>query len=392
MKLWVERSIMYLGAIALIAALVVVANIYGKMARKSQEKTRRESVATSNNKKSKTKVKICKVFYQPLTDILKLPGTVEAYHDIDVAARMGGTVERIGFEEGDKIEKGDKLLQLDVAAIKSQVAKAETAMELAEQKFKRTKDLFEKKVASRDAFDDADASLKTSKSALEESLVSLEYGTLYSPVSGFLDRRDIDPGEHIESGKTIMKIVDIDKVRIIFNIPEKDILYFKKGQEVKIIASNGKERGFPGTVEFVALTAEPVSRTYPLKVVVENSDHHLRPGMIVRSSLVRRKIEKGIAVPFFTLTEREEGKGVFIVHDGKAKEVLIEYGMFQGGLVEIVKGLKIGDNLIVVGQRNLVNGEEVEIADDLTVAAKAFIASGKDLSSLALVMNGILKD
>ena len=380
----IERIFVYLGIILIFIVLFIVAKVYAKMSQAKLEKTRKSSIDEVKQNEQKTKVKVCHIFYQPLTDVLTIPGTIEAYEDIDLAAKMGGTVEWIGPKEGDRVKKGEKLLEIDVKAIKSQVEKAKTSYELAESKYKRMEGLFKDNVISKDEFDDAEASLKTTKAGLEEAKVNLDYGTLYSPIDGVLDRRFVDEGEHIDGGKSIMKIVDIDKVKVMLNVPEKDVLFFKSGQEVKLIASNDGSSEFVGTIAYVATTADAAARTYPLKIVVNNKEHNLRPGMIVRAKLVRRYIENGIAVPFFSIVEREDGKSVFIIKDGIAKECPIEYGMFQKGLVEIVKGLNVGDVLVVVGQRNLVDGEKVSITTDLTEVAKSFIAGGKDLSQLVL--------
>jgi len=380
----IERLFVYIGTLLVVIVLFIVAKVYAKMSQSKLEKTRKSSIAEVKQNEQQTKVKICRIFYQTLTDILTLPGTIEAYEDIDLAAKISGTVEWIGPKEGDRVKKGEKLLEIDVKAIKAQVEKAQTSYELAESKYKRMEDLFKDNVISKDEFDDAEASLKTAKASLEEAKVNLNYGTLYSPINGILDRKYVDQGEHIDGGKPVMKIVDIDKVKVILDVPEKDVLFFKSGQEVKLIASNNGSREFVGTIDYVATTADAAARTYPLKIVVSNKEHNLRPGMIVRANLVRRYIENGIAVPFFSIVEREDGKSVFIVKDGIAKESPIEYGMFQKGLVEIVNGLNVGDVLVVVGQRNLVDGEKVSITADLTDAAKTFMAEGKDLSQLVL--------
>ena len=104
--------------------------------------------------------------------------------------------------------------------------------------------------------------------------------------------------------------------------------------------------------------------------------------MIVRAKLVRRELENAIAVPFFTIIDREDGKSVFVVEDGIARERAIEYGAYQGGLVEVRGGLELGEQVVVVGQRSLVNGEPVDIAQNVTDIAKAFVASGGDLSEI----------
>jgi membrane fusion protein (multidrug efflux system) len=248
-------------------------------------------------------------------------------------------------------------------------------------------------------YDSAKTNLDTAKAALDSATINLGDGTLYSPISGILDRLNIDPGEYINPGQTVMTIVDIDRVDIELPIPEKDILYFEKGQKVKITMSmSGQEdcnghasdtaqsecRVFQGTINFISLTADSATRTYAIKVSVDNSKRVLRPGMIVRAHLVRRQVEDAIAVPFFTIVDHEQGKSVFVVEDGKALEKQIEYGAFQKGLVEIRKGLKPGDRLIMVGQRNLVNGQQVDVTADMTSLARQWIQEGKDLSELSI--------
>ena len=110
----------------------------------------------------------------------------------------------------------------------------------------------------------------------------------------------------------------------------------------------------------------------------------LRPGMIVRAHLIRREVEEAIAVPFFTIIDREEGKAVFVVDNGVARARPIEYGTFEKGLVEIRSGLEPGDKLIIVGQRGLVEGQKVEVTQDVTPLAKQWIAQGKDISELPI--------
>jgi len=161
-------------------------------------------------------------------------------------------------------------------------------------------------------------------------------------------------------------------------------LYFTKGQAVKVTfeKTNGEKIEFPGTIEFVSLTAEQATRTYLVKVMVNNPEHTLRPGMIVRAHLVRRQLDAAIAVPFFTIIDREDGKGVFIIDGDIAKSRMIEYGAFQEGLVEVRKGLTLGEKLVLVGQRNLVDGAKVIVEADVTPLAKQWIQAGNDLSQL----------
>lgn len=377
-------AIVYAGVLATVLGLAWGARLYATNAQSEREAAKAASVSLARAEKA-ARVKVIRVFPQLLVDTLRLPGTVEASDDIQLAAKIGGTVEWMGYDEGDEVKPGDELLKLDVKAIAAQVERARANYELAKQKYDRLHTLYKTKVSSVEEYNDAEATLRVAKAALDEAQTNLAYGTLKSPVAGRVDRRMVDPGEHIAMGQTVLRLVNIETVKVMVNVPEKDALYFEEGQKAVLrLASGGEERQFEGVIAFKAWTADAATRTFPLKIVAENPEHALRPGMIVRVDLVRRRAENAIAVPFFTIVDRENGKAVFVEENNVARERPIQYGAMESGMVEIVSGLEIGDKLIVVGQRDLVDGEPVEEAADLTEMAQAYQKSGKDLASLAM--------
>ena len=330
-------------------------------------------------------IKVVEVLPLPFTDTLVLPGTVAAHRDIELASKMSGVVKWIGPREGSRVKKGAKLLQLEVKSFEAGATEARARYEQALKDFSRTERLYRELILSQSEYDSTKTQLDTAKAALDAATVDVNDGTLYSPISGVLERLNIDPGEYINPGQTVIKIVDIDRVDVELPIPEKDILYFEKGQKVKLsMSKSGQEecegnaelpknpecRFFEGTINFISLTADDSSRTYDIKVSVDNSKHILRPGMIVRAHLVRWQMEDAIAVPFFTILDHESGKSVFVVEDGIARKKPIRYGVFQGGLVEVRHGLEFGERLIIDGQHNLVDGQKVHIAADITPYAR----------------------
>jgi membrane fusion protein (multidrug efflux system) len=389
MKRKTKRNIIvYVSACILFLVLVAGFYVYGEGAEKQVAQTREEAdtKAKAEAEQRLPKVKVVEVLPIPLTDYLVLPGTVRPYEEIDLAAKSAGTVKWVGPKEGDQIQKGEKLLKLDMELAATRVTEARARYKQAKKDYDRMKKLSEEGIVSRGQFDTAKTALDTSKAALDAVEVSLNDGSLTSPISGILDRLNVDQGEYINPGQTVMKIVNINTIKVELPVPEKDILYFNKGQHVEIEMENtkGEKRNFSGVIDFVSMTAENTTRTYVVKVVVNNSEQILRPGMIVRAHLVRRDIEEAIAVPFFTIIDREDGKAVFVVEDGVARVRPIEYGIFQRGIVEIRSGLAIGEQLVIVGQRNLVDGEHVEVTDNMTLLAKQWIDSGEDLSELSI--------
>ena len=401
MKKSMRGSILvYFAAILVLAGLVAGTMAYVKWAKARREKTQQAAVeqTQADAETRLAKVKVVEIIPVPFTDILVLPGTAKAYEDIDLASKLSGVIEWIGPKEGGRVKKGEKLLQVEVKSVETRVSDARARYEQALKDYERAKKLHEENIISKNQLDDAQTTLETSKASLDSASVQLDDGTLYSPISGVLDRLDVDRGEYINPGQTVMKIVDIDKVYIELPVPEKDILYFEKGQKVDLEISmprqspscpNPKEIDgeiqcwFEGNIDFVSMTAEPSTRTYTVKVLVDNATGILRPGMIVRAHLIRRELQDAIAVPFFTIIDRENGKAVFVVEDGVARARAIKYGTFEKGLVEVRKGLEPGDRLVLVGQRNLVDGQTVEVTQDLTSLAKQWIAQGRDLSELS---------
>lgn len=394
-----KHLIVYFCAFLVIAGLIAGTGFYVMQRQKTIAQTQQEVVSQMQTETETrlAKVKIVEILPIPFTDILVLPGTVRAYEDIDLAGKIEGIVEWIGPKEGNRVKKGQKLLQVDIKSIQTRVTEARARYDQALKDYKRTEKLYNENITSKGQLDSAKTNLDTSKAALDAVSVNLSDGTLYSPIGGILDRLNIDPGEYINPGQTVMKIVNIDKVYIELPVPEKDILYFKKGQNVDLEMSTGQgaseetndideqgKYGFSGTIDFVSMTADTAARTYMVKVVVDNPERTMRPGMIVRAHLVRRDLKEAIAVPFFTIIDREDGKAVFVVEDGIAYERPIQYGSFQKGLVEVRKGLELGEKLIIVGQRNLVEGQKVDVTGDITPLARQWIIEGKDLSQLSI--------
>jgi membrane fusion protein (multidrug efflux system) len=384
-----RNIIVYGVAFFVFAGIGVSTYIYANYAEKTHEELKQQAdeLAKVEAEKQLSKVKVVEVLPVPLTDYLVLPGTVKPYAEIDLAAKSAGTVTWIGSKEGDRIKKGQSLLTIDMKSVETKGMEAQVRYEQAQKDFERIKKLYDEQIVSRNQLDAAQTALETAKVAVDSVAVTLDDGSLTSPVSGILDRLDIDAGEYVTPGRTVMRIVNIDKVKVELPIPEKDVLHFKKGQKVDIEVEDaaGEKQTFTGKIEYVALTADAANRTYPLKVVVANPKHALRPGMIVRANLVRRQLEEAIAVPFFTVVEHETSKAVFVVdQEQNARLQPIEYGTFQHGIVEIRNGLNLGDRLIIVGQRNLVDGEKVDVTDDITLLAKQWLNEGKDLSQLPL--------
>jgi len=307
-----------------------------------------------------------------MIDYLVLPGTVEAWEDIDLGAKAGGTVDVVPVEEGDRVASGAVVVRLDTASLTARRDQAKAQLDQAEKHYERTQRLVRQGVEQAAVLDDATAQRDVAKAALEVTQVDLDNATLRAPIGGVVDRIHVDEGEYVHMGDPVAKIVQTDRVKIVVNVPEKDIRHFKVGQTAGIFRDEVNLNDMlPGKIQFAALTAHPLSRTFPLHVEAANADGRLRPGMIVRVGLIRRQVADAIAVPLFAVVDRGDRKVVFVEEAGRAVQREIAIGIFERDRVQVLRGLRAGDRLICVGHRDLVDGEAVRVVERPTDGQEA---------------------
>ncbi len=385
-KLMKKRSLyFYIGVVVVGMALVAAAQYYAAESQVVLDDQRQEGIAEAQSVESEfRRVKVFRPFPMPIQDVLALPGTVEASADIELAAKIGGTVSSITVREGDLASAGQVLLNLEMQLEKAQLREAQINFALAQGNRADMERLFGESIISRSERNEAVGIATRAQTIVEAQQSRVNEGKITAPINGIVDHVGVDVGEHLNAGQPVFRIVDIDRIKVVVNIPEKDVAYFRAGQDVRLSAFvNGEERQVGGAIEHVTLTADPASRTYPVKVIADNPGRLLRPGMIVSAELVRRSRAQAIALPIFSVIDGEAGPVVYVVEDGEAHQRPIQTGAIEGSVIEITGGLEPGEAVIVVGQRSLMDGERVEIVSDLTEAAQALIAQGVDLSRLA---------
>jgi len=294
-----------------------------------------------------------------IRDVVFLPGETEAYEDVKVAANAAGRVEWIGPREGQTVQKGALLAKIDVSAHKAALEHAKAAYNLASDLCERRRRLYKNKIIAKEEFDQSETQLKLALTDLEQIKVRYDHGFPKSPITGIINHLYVDVGEYADTGKPIADIVNIDRIKINVRVPELDIRYVKKGQKTQIKIDAFAERPLIGTVDFVSFKADPATKTFLVRSVIDNPEHDIRPGMIGRVAFVRRIIPEAIAVPLFAIVDKGGERIVFLEKDGIAESRTISIGVIVGDRVQITGGLNIGDHLIVKGHTEVEDGMKV---------------------------------
>jgi membrane fusion protein (multidrug efflux system) len=321
-----------------------------------------ESIAhTDGNAKEVPVVAVSVVEVKPtaMRDVVFLPGETEAYEDVQVAANTSGRVEWIGVREGQVVKKGQLLAKIDVSALKASLEHAEAACDLAKDLCERRRRLYDNKIIAKEELDQSETQAKLAAADLEQIRVRYNHGFPKSPITGIINHLYVDVGEFADIGKPIADIVNIDKIKINVRVPELDVRYVKKGQTTPIRIDAFADRTLMGTVDFVAFKADPATKTFLVRSIIENPDHDIRPGMIGRVAFIRRLIPDAVTAPLFAIVDKGGERIVFVEKDGLAESRVISIGVIEGDRVQITSGLDIGDHLIVKGQTEVEDGMKV---------------------------------
>jgi len=292
-----------------------------------------------------------------------VPAAAEAWEDIQLAAKGDGTVEWMGPREGGRVGKGDPVAKIDTSSLVHQLESAQAAADLARVNRDRIADLRKGDVASQDELDRMESQCRQAEAALAIARQAYDDATLLSPIEGVVDDLAPDVGEFVNRGETVARIVDVSRIKLIVNVPEKDISFFDTGQSARVRNPEPVSGFTSGTITRIGMVADPMSRTFRVEATVDNPRGVFRPGMIAKVELVRRTRERAIVIPLFAHLQTPEGPLVYIEKDGRAEARRVETGIRRGMEVEVTKGLRAGDRLIVSGQRALSDGAPVRVVE-----------------------------
>ena len=225
--------------------------------------------------------------------------------------------------------------------------------------------LVERQAVPRQTAIDAASVYEAAQARVAQSRLRLERSTVRAPVSGVAISRDVEPGEVLPPGTLITTIHRLDRLKAVVGIPENDVGLFKTGGAATLTVDAWPDRVFEGRIAFIAPSAVGPTRTFASEIALQNADGALRPGMIGDVSLVRRVVEDAVVVSRDALQERDIGT-VAIVLDGETARVRpVTLGGTEGDRVLIEDGLEPGEWLIVSGQRNLIDGQAVQVTERL---------------------------
>lgn len=293
-------------------------------------------------------------------------GTFEPFETTPLSFSVTGTVMRVLVSEGDRVEKGQLLAVLDTTTMENAYEMARAALDRAEDAYNRLKPMYDSGSLPEIKLVEVETSLQQAKAAAAIARKNLEDCSLYATVDGFVGSRSIDPGMNVLPGITAIKIVNIDKVYAKVAVSEKDIPRIKRGQMATVTVGALGDRPFEGPVEEVGVLANPVARTYNIKIAIANDGNAIKPGMICESRIPMSETLTGVVVPNRAVQVDENGVNyVYIATDNgtRVERKNVKTGRLMTDGIEITSGLHAGEKVVVAGQQKLVDNASVQIVN-----------------------------
>jgi membrane fusion protein (multidrug efflux system) len=292
-------------------------------------------------------------------DVLSAIGTIDANERVELKPKTSGAVETIHFVEGQRIEKGARLLDLDSRKESAIAAQAEAEEQLAKSNLARARTLAGTKAISLQEIDQLESQVAVRAAARDLERERLAERALTAPISGVLGPRLVSPGQYVAMGTPVTTIVDDSVVKVQFRIPERELGRVRTGQEGRLRVASQADRVFVGQVDLIDPEVDSSTRTAMIRLRVSNPDGLLRPGMFARVELVTSRRDRALVLPEGALVPAMDRFSVFVSDQGRAASRTVKLGVRLPGKVEILEGITAETEVVVSGTQKLVEGMKV---------------------------------
>ena len=315
-----------------------------------------ETAAKVETQNEKPGVKLATVSTRQVEQIGEYTTIVEAEAKNNIAPTAPGRIDRIFVEVGDRVRKGQKLVQMDAANLKQ----LKLQLDNEEKEFNRVDELYKVGGVSKSVWDGAKTTLDVRKTAYENLLENTQ---LVSPLDGIVTARNFDNGDLYTSTQNPVLVVEqISPVKLKINVSEPNFPKVKKGQEVALRFEVYGEEEFQGKVNLVYPTIDPATHTFQVEIKLANQNQRVRPGMFGRAIMNFGSMNR-VIVPDLAVVKRA-GSGdryIYVYHDGKVSYNKVELGRRMGNEYELISGVEANDQVVIAGQNRLADNVEVSI-------------------------------
>ncbi|MFO7879462.1 MAG: efflux RND transporter periplasmic adaptor subunit [Bacteroidales bacterium] len=325
-----------------------------------------ESKDNKQDKQETKPVKITELRVDSIERQLSYTANLDPWEVVNYAPATPGRIKKIYVDEGDRISKGQKLVQMD----QTELTQALINLDNARRNFQRMDTLNDLNSISKQQYDQAKTQYELAQANIEflQENISLD-----APFSGLVTAKYFEDGEMYSGSPTtpggksaVVTLMQISPIKVMVSLSERHFPYLKEGMKTTIKSDIYRKREFTGKISRIHPTIDPATRTFQAEIKINNEEESLRPGMFVTVN-INIKSETSMLAPAIAVVKQEgtNNRHVFVAENGKARRIEVKLGDRFNDQLEILSDeLKEGMKLIIAGQANLKHGDEIKVQNN----------------------------
>lgn len=297
---------------------------------------------------------------QQIVDEIEALGTARANESIEIQPRISSLVEKVFFDEGQIVEAGAMLVELENSEIVAGLALAEASLSESRSLYSRSESLADTQAISASNLEQLLAQVRVDEAQVEAARARLENTRIRAPFSGRIGLRRVSPGSFVNTQTVITTLDDISIIKLDFSVPETFLTVLSEGMNISAHSLVYPDRVFAGQVASIDTRLDPVTRAIQVRATIPNADGLLKPGMFMSVDL-RRDRGNVVVAPEQAIVPEGGTQYVFVVADGIAEKRAVKLGRRVPGFVAIESGLEAGEMVITEGTHKVRDGSPVEV-------------------------------
>jgi membrane fusion protein (multidrug efflux system) len=315
-------------------------------------------------------VEAMRVRVMKLTDDAQSVGSLRSRQSVMLRPEVSGRVVRLNFKDGERVRKGQLLVQFDDQLQQAQVKQSQAELSIARANHKRNEELLAQNFVSQRSLDESAANLEVAQAKLALAQATADRLRIIAPFDGIAGIRNVNVGDYLKDGTDIVNLEDIDMVYVDYRLPERYQTQVKAGQRVSVELDALPGRSFEARVQAVDPLIDANGRSIGVRASIPNRQLLLRPGMFARVSTLFGVRERARVVPEEAIVPQGGRQFVIKLVPGPDNDTLVsrrvevKVGIRRPGQVEIVEGLQEGDTVVTAGQQRLQrDGSPVKVLE-----------------------------
>lgn len=315
-------------------------------------------------------VEVAKVEKAMLVDETQSVGSLRSFQGVMLRPEVGGRVSQVLFKDGQKVKKGQLLVQFDDQLPAAQLAQAKAELSIAQANHTRNQELVSQNFISKRSLDESDAALQVAQAKLALAQATLQRLKVFAPFDGTAGFRQVNVGDYLKDGTDMVNVEDIEAVLLDFRLAERFQTKIKPGQKAQVSMDALPGRKFTAVIQAIDPLIDANGRSVGVRGCIDNRQMQLRPGMFARVNAVFGERDDALVIPEEAIVPQGGRSTVIRIVAGANKDelvserVTVKIGIRQPGRVEILEGLSKGDSVVVAGQQRLQKeGTVVRVVD-----------------------------